>query len=71
MINIEEPKNLKTFAHIVEGKVVNVSIWDGQAPFTPDEELVEILEGTEVGIDWDYLNGKFFDNRPKSAMSSI
>jgi hypothetical protein len=65
MINIEQPDNLKNYAHIVQGKVVNVSVWDGVATFNPDEELVEIPEGTTAGIDWDYSNGKFTDNRPK------
>jgi hypothetical protein len=64
---INEQENLKTYAHIVDGKVVNVSVWDGEASYTPDEELVEIPEGTTAGIDWDYSNGKFTDNRPKST----
>jgi hypothetical protein len=64
MINIEEPENVKTYAHILDGKVVNVSLWNGEAPYTPDEELVEIPEGTTAGIDWDYIKGKFVDNRP-------
>jgi hypothetical protein len=64
MININETDNLKTYAHIVDGKVVNVSIWDGETPYTPDEELVEIPEGTTAGIDWDYIDGEFVDNRP-------
>ena len=64
MININEPDNLKTYAHIVDGKVVNVSVWDGVAPYNPVEELVEIPEGTTAGIDWDYIDGEFVDNRP-------
>ena len=67
MINIEQPENLKTYAHIVSGKVVNVSVWNGIAPYNPDEELVEIPEGVFAGIDWDYSNGKFTDNRPKQT----
>jgi hypothetical protein len=55
---------IKTYAHIVDGKVVNVSVWDGETQYTPDEELVEIPEGTTAGIDWDYINGEFVDNRP-------
>ena len=47
MINIQEPENLKTYAHIVDGKVVNVSLW-AEAP--EDETLVEIPEGTTAGI---------------------
>jgi hypothetical protein len=71
MIKIEEPDNLKTYAHIVDGKVVNVSIWDGEASFTPDEELIEIPEGSSAGIDWDYTDGEFVDNRPVPDFSAI
>jgi hypothetical protein len=65
MINIEEPENLKTFAHIIENKVVNVSIWNTEAPYSPDETLIEIPEGSTAGIDWHYIDGEFVDNRPK------
>jgi hypothetical protein len=68
MINIEQPENLKTFAHIVDGKVVNVSLW---AETPEDETLVEIPKGVTAGIDWDYIDGKFVDNRPKSEMPGI
>jgi hypothetical protein len=67
MINIEQPDNLKAYAHIIGGKVVNVSVWNGIAQYNPDEELVEIPAGVTAGIDWDYSNGKFTDNRPKST----
>ena len=59
-----EQENLKNYAHIIEGKVVNVSIWDGKSLFTTDEELIEIPEGEIAGIGWDYSDGKFIDNRP-------
>ena len=62
---------MKTYAHIVDGKVVNVSIWDGEAPYTPDEELVEILEGTTAGIGWDYIHGEFVDNRPVPEIGAL
>jgi hypothetical protein len=55
---------MKTYAHIVDGKVVNVSLWDGITPWTPAEEVVEIPEGVPSGIDWDYVDGEFVDNRP-------
>jgi hypothetical protein len=64
MMKIDEPDNLKTYAHILDGKVVNVSVWDGVTPFEPAEELVEIPEGVTAGIDWDYVDGEFVDNRP-------
>jgi hypothetical protein len=65
VINIQESKNLKTFAHIVEGRVVNVSLWDGETPYNPSQELIEIPEGSHAGIGWDYANGDFTDNRPE------
>jgi hypothetical protein len=59
---------IKTYAHIVDGKVVNVSLWD-QEP--EDETLVEIPEGSSAGIDWDYTDGEFVDNRPVPDFSAI
>jgi hypothetical protein len=55
---------MKHVAHIVDGTVVNVSVWDGVTPYEPAEELVEIPEGTTAGIGWDYVDGEFVDNRP-------
>jgi hypothetical protein len=63
-MNIEEPENLKSMAHIVDGKVVNVSLWDGVTPWEPAEEVIEISEGVTAGIDWNYVDGEFVDNRP-------
>ena len=60
---------MKTYAHIIDGKVVNVLIWDGEAPYTSDEELVMIPEGTTAGIDWDYIDGEFVDNRPNPSLA--
>ena len=65
MIGIDEPNNLKSYAHIVDGKVVNVSLWDGVSEWTPEHEVVEVPEGSHAGIDWDYINGEFVDNRPR------
>jgi hypothetical protein len=56
---------MKTYAHIVDGKVVNVSVWASEPE---DKTLVEIPEGTTAGIDWDYIKGKFVDNRPVTEM---
>jgi hypothetical protein len=63
-MNIQEPENLKTYAHIIDGVVVNVSLWDGESDWTPAEETVEIPEGVSAGIGWDYVDGEFVDNRP-------
>ena len=63
-MGIEKSQNLKTFAHIVEGKVVNLSVWNGESDWTPDQEVVEISEGLQAAIGWDYIDGQFVDNRP-------
>lgn len=63
-MEIVEPENVKRMAHIVDGKVVNVSLWDGESNWTPVEEVVEIPEGIIAGIGWDYIDGEFVDNRP-------
>lgn len=55
---------MKRYAHIVDGKVVNVSLWDGSTAWTPAEEVVEIPEGVTAGPEWDYVDGVFVDNRP-------
>ena len=59
---------MKTYAHIVDGKVTNVSLWDGESAWTPAEEVVEIPEGITAGIGWDYVDGEFIDNRPKEEI---
>ena len=55
---------MKKMAHIVDGKVVNVSLWDGEIRWDPAEEVVEIPEGVSAGVEWDYVDGLFVDNRP-------
>jgi hypothetical protein len=62
---------MKTMAHIIDGKVVNVSLWDGETEWNPSEQTVEILEGSVAGIDWDYIDGAFVDNRPKIEYPQI
>ena len=68
MENTEQ--NLKTYAHIVDGKVVNVSVWNGESDWTPDEEIVEIPEGVFAGIGFDYDGKNFIDNRPQEPIES-
>jgi hypothetical protein len=55
---------MKQIAHIIDGKVVNVSLWDGVTEWEPVEQIVEIPENSFAGIGWDYVNKKFVDNRP-------
>ena len=51
------------YAHIKDNKVVNVIVWDGELELSYANELV--LLTNNAGIDWDYIDGKFVDNRPK------
>ena len=55
---------MKKYAHVIDGKVVNVSLWDGVTHWEPSENVVEILEGVTAGIGWDYDGETFVDNRP-------
>jgi hypothetical protein len=65
---------LKAYAHVIDGKVVNMSVWDGVQDYTPPDgaTMVEtphyLDEDGEpratVGIGWDYVDGEFIDNRP-------
>lgn len=55
---------MKTYAHIIDGKVVNVSLWDGESDWVPEEEIVEIPEDSGAGIGWDWDGEEFIDNRP-------
>jgi hypothetical protein len=52
----------KSYAHIKDNKVINVVVWDDKSELPYADELVLITEN--AGIDWDYIDGKFIDNRP-------
>ena len=74
-----ELDNLRHYAHVVNGVVVNVSVWDGIQPYNPgdgvemaplpyteevDEHTGETVRRYQGGIGWDYTGGEFVDNRP-------
>lgn len=79
---MNEPENLRGYAHVVDGLVVNVSAWDGVQEYDPGDgvEMVplpytdeEDEEGETVrryigGIDWTYRDGEFVDERPVEDM---
>jgi hypothetical protein len=52
------------YAHIKDNKVVNVIVWDGELELSYADELVPLTDN--AGIDWDYVDGTFIDNRPKN-----
>ena len=57
----------KRWACVLDGKVEMVIIWDGVQTWPPAETytMVELADDSPVGPDWDYVNGKFEDNRPQ------
>ena len=53
------------WAVVENGLVVNTIVWDGESEWLPPEgtTLVSLAEHPYVGIDWDYVDGEFVDNR--------
>lgn len=46
------------YAHIIEGNVVNVILWDGETLLGLDGELVNV-DNTPCGPGWSYVDGVF------------
>jgi uncharacterized membrane protein len=57
------------YAHIKDNKVINVIVWDGESELSYANELV--LLTNNAGIDWDYIDGEFIDNRPEINFEGI
>jgi hypothetical protein len=54
------------YAIIQGGKITNVVEWDGKSEYNPGGDLIKITGlSPEPGIGWDYVDGKFVDNRPQ------
>ncbi len=51
---------MPNFAIIENGKVVNTAV--AEAEYAAEQGWVTLPDG--AGIDWDYINGQFVDNRP-------
>jgi hypothetical protein len=62
---VEEPENLTTLAHIKNGVVINMSVSNPDNEIEYEDIVVEIPEGIEAGIGWEYVDGIFIDNREK------
>ena len=50
---------MPNYAIIENGKVINTVV--AEADYAATKGWVELTSG---GIDWDYVNGQFVDNRP-------
>ena len=55
------------WACVKDGKVEQAIVWDGVQEWPPAEQytMVELPDGSPVGIGWDYVDGEFVDNRPQ------
>lgn len=56
---------MKKYAEVIDGKVTNIVMWNGEAEVAGSENFVEILDDVFVDLGMDYSKGKFVDNRPK------
>jgi len=43
---------IKRYAHIEDNLVTNVSLWDGETPWEPGCEVIELLDDSPVGPRW-------------------
>lgn len=55
---------MANFAIIQDGKVVNTVV--AEADYAAEKGWVSLPDG--AGIDWDYVDGQFIDNRPVPAV---
>ena len=51
---------MPNFAVIQDGKVINAVV--AEAEYAAEQGWVALPDN--AGIDWDYINGQFVDNRP-------
>jgi hypothetical protein len=54
------------YAHVKNGAVVNVSLWDGSSDYKPPkgETLHQLEDDSPVGPGWSFKDGGFVDERP-------
>lgn len=57
---------MKNYAIIENGKVINTVVAEADYAATQGWILCE-----SGGIDWDYVNGQFVDNRPVSPIPEV
>jgi hypothetical protein len=54
------------YAHVKNGAVVTVSLWDGTTKWTPGDgsTLHQLEDDSPVGPGWSFKDGEFVDERP-------
>lgn len=53
------------YAHISDGYVVNISVWDGVAEYTPPEDETLVLNDVGAQIGWEFADGEFVNPYPE------
>jgi hypothetical protein len=51
--------DIKRWAHIENETVTNVSLWDGETPWNPGCEVVELPDDSPVGPGWTRQGNEF------------
>ena len=57
---------VKRYAIVSGGQVVNVTLWDGETEWAPPEGQEAIPCPEEVGIGWSYADGDWTAPEPSS-----
>jgi hypothetical protein len=47
------------YAMIENNEVVNVAVWDGETPWQPDCEVLELPEDSPIGPGWTREDGEW------------
>jgi hypothetical protein len=76
--DIDRPE-LYDYAHVLDGVVVTVSVWDGETEYNPedgsvlvrlpheeefDDDGVLVERRVTAWVGWSYRDGEFIDERP-------
>lgn len=50
---------MNKYAIVKDEEVVNVALWDGEAEWQPDGQIVEVPSGLSVGPGWRFADGQW------------
>ena len=55
---------IKRYAHIEDNIVTNVSLWNGETPWDPGCEILELEDNSPIGPGYTRENGQFIPPPP-------
>ena len=56
--------SIKGYAHIKDGKVINISRWDGVTPYNPGDDVTMVVAGENARIGGTYDGSFHYINPP-------